>query len=91
MPILFVFFALQLFDLVTTLVFLHHGVREANPLVALLILISARPAFAVVMLKLAACALALFAWRTHRFRLLRRANLFFLVCVAWNLVAIVVA
>ena len=91
MPILFVFFALQLFDLVTTLVFLHHGVREANPLVALLILISARPAFAVIMLKLAACALAVFAWKTRRFRLLRRANLFFLICIAWNLVAIVVA
>ena len=91
MTILFLFFALQLFDLATTLVFLQHGVGEANPLVALLIRISATPAFAVLVVKLAACALALFAWKTERLRLLRRANFFFILCVGWNLVAIAVA
>jgi hypothetical protein len=91
MTILLVFLALQLFDLATTLVFLQHGVGEANPLVALLIRISAQPAFAVLQVKLAACALALYAWRTQRFRLLRRANFFFILCVGRNLVAIAVA
>jgi hypothetical protein len=32
--------------------------------------------------------MALFAWKSRRFRLLRRANLFFAVCVGWNLLAI---
>uniref|UniRef100_Q01YY7 DUF5658 domain-containing protein n=1 Tax=Solibacter usitatus (strain Ellin6076) TaxID=234267 RepID=Q01YY7_SOLUE len=91
MTILFLFLALQLFDLGTTLVFLQHGVGEANPLVALLIRTSAQPAFAVLLVKLAASALALFAWKTRRFRLLRRANLFFILCVGWNLVAIAMA
>jgi hypothetical protein len=80
--------ALQLFDLVTTLVFLRHGVAEANPLVAALIRHSARPAFAVLLTKTAGCGLALYAWRSRRTRLLRRANLFFALCVGWNLLAI---
>jgi hypothetical protein len=91
MTIFILFLALQLCDLATTLVFLQHGVGEANPLVALLIRISATPAFAVFTVKLAACALAWFAWKTDRFRLLRRANIFFTLCVGWNLVAIAVA
>ena len=88
MTALSVCLVLQLFDLVTTLVFLRHGVAEANPLVAALIRHSARPAFAVLLAKAAVCGLALYAWRSRRTRLLRRANLFFALCVGWNLLAI---
>jgi hypothetical protein len=88
MTILLVFLALQLCDLATTLVFLRHGVSEANPLVTALIRVSAQPAAAVLLVKAAACGLAVFAWRSRRTRLLRRANLFFALCVAWNLLAI---
>ena len=88
MAILLVFLALQLGDLATTLVFLRHGVLEANPLVAALMHLSAAPAVAVLTVKVAACALALYAWNSRRTRLLRRANLFFAVCVGWNLLAI---
>ena len=91
MTILFVFIVLQFCDLATTLIFLRHGVGEANPLVSLLIRISAQPAFAVLLVKAAACGMALFAWKSQRTRLLRRANLFFALCVAWNLVAIAAA
>ena len=88
MAILLVFVALQLCDLATTMVFLRHGVLEGNPLVAGLMQVSAQPAAAVLIVKLAACGLALFAWNSRRMRLLRRANLFFALCVGWNLVAI---
>ncbi len=88
MAILIVFLALQLGDLATTLVFLRHGVLEANPLVAALMHLSATPAIAVLAVKVAACALALYAWNSRRTRLLRRANLFFAVCVGWNLLVI---
>ena len=88
MAILLVFVALQLCDLATTLVFLHHGVSEANPLVSALIRVFAQPAVAVLLVKAAGCGLALNAWKSRRTRLLWRANLFFALCVVWNLVAI---
>jgi Domain of unknown function (DUF5658) len=91
MALLLVFLALQFCDLATTLVFLQHGVGEANPLVALLIRVSAQPAVALLLVKAAACGMAWYAWRTRRTRLLRRANLFFALCVGWNLMAIAIA
>jgi len=88
MAILLVFLVLQVCDLATTLLFLHHGVGEGNPLVAALIRVSAQPAVAVLLVKAAACGLAVYAWRGRRTLLLRRANLFFAVCVGWNLLAL---
>ena len=88
MTILLIFLALQFCDLATTLVFLQHGVGEANPLVAALMRVSAQPAVAVLLVKAAGCGLAVYAWRSRRTRLLRRANLFFALCVGWNLLAI---
>jgi hypothetical protein len=32
--------------------------------------------------------MAVYAWRSRRTRLLRRASFFFALCVGWNLVAI---
>ncbi len=46
------------------------------------------PRVAVLLTKAAGCGLGLFAWTSGRTRLLRRANLFFAVCVGWNLLAI---
>jgi hypothetical protein len=91
MTLLLVFLALQFCDLATTLVFLQHGVGEANPLVAALIRFSAQPAVALLLVKAAACGMAWYAWRTRRTRLLRRANVFFALCVGWNLMAIAIA
>ena len=89
MTVLSVCLALQFFDLATTLVFLRHGVAEANPLVAALIRHSAQPAMALLVVKVSGCGLVLYAWRSQRIRLLRRANFFFALCVGWNLLAIV--
>jgi hypothetical protein len=91
MAILLVFVALQFCDLATTLVFLRHGVAEGNPLMAALIRLSAHPAMALLLVKVAACGLAVYAWRSRRTRLLRRANVFFALCVGWNLFAIATA
>jgi Domain of unknown function (DUF5658) len=88
MAILLIFLVLQFCDLATTMVFLHHGVGEGNPLVAALIRFSAQPAMAVLLIKVAGCGLAVYAWRSRRTRLLRRANVFFALCVCWNLLAI---
>jgi uncharacterized protein DUF5658 len=91
MTIFLVFLVLQFLDGATTAVFLSRGVSEANPLVAALLRAGSNPAFALLAVKLAACALAWLAWRSRRITLLRRANIFFALCVAWNLTAILTA
>jgi len=88
MAILLVFLALQLLDGATTLVFLGRGVAEGNPLIRVLLGASAHPALALALVKAAACALAWSAWKRRRIALLRRANVFFALCVVWNLTAI---
>ena len=88
MAILLVCLTLQLCDLATTLLFMRHGIGEANPLVAALIRVTAQPAMVLVLVKVAGCGLAVYAWRSRRMRFLRRANFFFALCVCWNLLAI---
>ena len=88
MAILAFFLALQLCDAATTLLFLNHGVAEANPLVAAVMRLVLSPALALALVKLGGCSLGLYAWKSRRTRLLRRANFFFAACVAWNLVAL---
>jgi zinc transporter ZupT len=87
MAILLIFLALQVSDAATTLAFLGHGVPEGNPLLAA-VLRASSPAVTLTLAKLGACGLGLYAWRSGRLRLLRRANLFFGACVAWNLIAL---
>jgi hypothetical protein len=84
---LFAFIALQLGDLATTLLFLHHGVAEGNPLIAAALRLSSHPALPLAAVKVAGCALALYCWHTGRRALLRRINLFFAACVVWNIAA----
>ncbi len=88
MSTLLIFAVLQAADLATTLAFLKGGAAEANPLVTALIRALGQPAPAVLLVKAVACAMALYAWRTRRTRLLRRANIFFALCVAWNLLVL---
>jgi hypothetical protein len=88
MPLLLLFLGLQFCDGATTLAFLRHGVAEGNPLIAALIAIVVSPVLALAIVKLGGCALGLYAWKSNRTRLLRRANLFFAACVAWNLIAL---
>ena len=82
------FLGLQLLDVATTLAFLKSGVSEGNPLIAALMVAVVSPAVALALVKAGGCALGVYAWKSNRTRLLRRANLFFAACVAWNLLAL---
>jgi len=81
MALLLVCLCLQLCDLATSLLFMRRGVCEANPMVATLIRVTAQPAMVLVLVKAVGCGLAVYAWRSRRMRFLRRANLFFALCV----------
>ena len=88
MAVLVVFLALQVADFTTTLLFLRHGVGEANPALGALIRVTGQTALSVLLFKAAGCAMAVYAWRSRRTRLLRHFNFFFALCVGWNLLAI---
>lgn len=85
--ILFTFICLQVLDGLTTLFFLHHGVSEANPLIRAALAGPADPRTALAVAKTVAVTLGVVAWRSGRKRLLRKMNVLFALCVAWNLVA----
>jgi hypothetical protein len=88
MATLLLFVVLQVCDALATLVFLQHGVAEANPIVRAALSLSPTPVLALFALKLLACGLGVIAWSTGRRRFLRRANWFFAACVVWNLAAL---
>ncbi|MBZ5579010.1 MAG: DUF5658 family protein [Acidobacteriia bacterium] len=81
------FAGLQVLDAVTTLWFLHRGVAEANPLMGWALAWGAQPVWGLAAAKALGLAPALWAWHSRRHRLLRRINLLFAACVAWNLAA----
>jgi len=85
------FVFLQVMDAITTLLFLHHGVGEANPLVRAALAVSGNPTLALSALKVCVIALAFYAWRSGRRRLLRRMNFLFALVVGWNLLAVAVS
>jgi len=82
---------LQFLDLMTTVAFLLHGVREGNPLVRLALQYAPHPLGGLLAVKVLAVALGLYCWRGGRQRLLVRINVLFAVVVAWNLAALIVA
>jgi len=55
------FLTLQIGDILTTLLFLRHGVAEANPLMRLALGVSSHPALSLLAAKAAACLLAWYA------------------------------
>jgi uncharacterized protein DUF5658 len=82
---------LQVLDLLTTLAFMLHGVREGNPLVRLMMHATANPLNGLLVVKLIAVGLGLYCWRLGRGRLLARINIIFALIVAWNLGALILA
>jgi hypothetical protein len=84
--VLFAFICLQVMDTLTTLLFLRHGVHEANPLIRAA-LVSADPGIAVGVPKVLAIGLAMVAWYSGRKKLLRKVNVLYFVFVVWNLAA----
>ena len=82
---------LQVLDLLTTLAFMLHGVREGNPLVRMMMHLTANPLGGLLAVKMVALALGLYCWKLGRGKLLGRINIAFALIVAWNLAALIVA
>jgi hypothetical protein len=78
-------------DLLTTLAFMLHGVREGNPLVRMMMHLTANPLNGLLLVKVVAIALGLYCWKVGRSRLLTRINILFALIVAWNLGALILA
>ena len=82
---------LQFLDLLTTVVFLLHGVREANPLVKYALTAAPTPLMGLLVIKAIALMLGVYCCLQGRHKLLLRMNIFFAALVSWNLVALIVA
>jgi Domain of unknown function (DUF5658) len=79
---------LQIMDLLSTLLFLAHGVKEANPLVKWSISVTDSNVAGLVAVKCIACLLALAAVQSGRTALVVKINRFFVFLVLWNLTAL---
>lgn len=80
---------LQVLDLLTTIAFLAHGVREGNPLVRLALEYAPNPLGGLLAVKIAGICLGLYCWQRGKERLLNRMSALFAVVVAWNLAALI--
>lgn len=89
MNLLLQFSYLQLLDLLTTIAFLAHGGKEANPIVRLVLTAGPPPLVGLLALKVLALGLALYCVRKARLRLLERVNMFFALLVAWNVCVLI--
>jgi hypothetical protein len=83
------FICLQALDLATTLAFLSLGIGEGNPIVRAALSSPVPPAVSLSVVKGLALMLGLYAWRSGRRRLLRKMNLLYAVCLAWNVAAMI--
>ena len=83
-----IFAILQSLDLLTTLVFLHNGVAEGNPLLIWGLGHARSPWIGLVAAKLLAMLIGLYCYRTGRMTALRLANVGYFVIVGLNLVTI---
>jgi len=86
---LLIFGYFQFLDILTTVVFLLSGVREANPIVKFALETAPNPIAGLVIIKLAALGLAYYCWRMGRRSLLLRINILFAILVSWNLFALI--
>lgn len=79
---------LQILDALTTMLFLAHGVAEANPLVRWSIAATHGNLAGLLAVKCAACGFGVMAAYTGRTRAITKMNRFFTVVVGWNLLAL---
>lgn len=85
---LVIFSYFQFLDLLTTVIFLLHGVQEANPVVRFALRVAPSPLLGLLLVKVAALALGVYCWRMGRRSLLLRINVLFAILVSWNLLAL---
>src|SRR3954463_6529320 len=84
---LFVFIMLQLLDVSTTLLFLSHGIGEANPLVRGAMQVTHGNASGLLAIKLVAVPLIWYCVNCKKYALLARVNRGYALLIVWNLVA----
>jgi hypothetical protein len=82
------FVALQVLDLTSTIIFLHTGVREANPIVRCSMSMFGGALPGLLVIKILAAVLGLACYGMKRFDFLRRANISFVILILWNSMAI---
>jgi len=85
---LLIFVALQCLDVLTTLIFLNHGMAEGNPVVRWALSRAYAPWVGLTISKLVAAMIGRYCYRSGRITLLRRANAGYSFVVGWNLIAI---
>jgi hypothetical protein len=86
--VLSVFIILQCLDAITTMVFLHRGVAEGNPLLIWALPHAHAPWVGLLLAKLTAALLGVWCDRNGRINTLRLANAGYVLIVGWNLTAI---
>jgi hypothetical protein len=86
---LLIFIVLQCLDVLTTLIFLNHGMAEGNPVVRWALSRAHAPWVGLAVSKLVAAMIGHYCWRSRRITLLKRANAGYSLVVGWNLVAII--
>ena len=64
---------------------------EANPIVRAMMLYAPNPLLGLAVVKVVAVVLAVVCWRSGRFQVVDRMNLFFAAVVTWNLTALIMA
>jgi hypothetical protein len=84
-----IFIALQVLDVLTTLLGFRVGAAESSPFIGRLMEFG--PVTGLLLSKLIASALAGAALFAHRERLVRFVNFWFVAVVGWNLVVITIA
>jgi len=90
MTLIEAFVLLQVLDVATTLIGLHIGGSELNPIIASLIRLT-EPTIGLLLAKSIGFGLGgYFIWR-QKTRLIRRINIFFAALVIWNIAVIVTA
>jgi hypothetical protein len=85
---LLIFVVLQCLDVLTTLIFLNHGMAEGNPVVRWALSRAYTPWVGLAVSKLVAAMIGHYCYRSGRITLLRRANAGYSLVVGWNLIAI---
>jgi hypothetical protein len=88
-PSLVLFSYFQLLDLLTTVGFIIHGVKEANPIVKFALTVAPTPLMGLALVKIAALAMGIYCWRLGRQKLLGRINVLFAILISWNMVALI--
>jgi hypothetical protein len=89
-PLLWLIY-LQVLDLLATLVFLAHGVEEANPMIRLIGNWSGSYLLAVTMAKSVGVLLGVICWRMGKLRIITLANAGYAALIVWNLTALLAA